>query len=206
MHDARSSAHEGPLDSNRACLPSSQHRCTKAASLGFVTPGMRAEYGCLSFPRLYCRVYRAPRYHGGIIHLGCWRGFTAAVSRRSFAVGMFVGTSIWGGMPSFLLEYLHVFHDGTCRGCLLPVATRDHADQAPPLVSGAPGGTGTVGGAFATSAISEAPCHYLADVVDRLPTGLIRVVLGPLLPESARFPERCADEAREVACSLRCRY
>jgi putative MFS transporter len=73
----------------------------KAASLGFVTPGMRAEYG-LSFSAVAVLPFIA--LLGTTVGSFIWGALADIYGRRAailLAAVLFVGTSICGAMPSF---------------------------------------------------------------------------------------------------------
>ena len=179
----------------------------KAATLGFVTPGMRAEYG-LSFSAVAVLPFVAlTRHHCGVIHLGRAGRYLRPPRRDSARRRPVRGHFDMWRDAILRLEYLHVLHDGTrrrghaaCRQC---ASRRDHADQAPRLVPGAP---------RRHRHDRRVLCHQRASALLQphfgwrimwligFPTGLILVVLSPLLPESARFLMEMgrADEAREM--------
>lgn len=99
------------------------------------------------------------------------------------------------------------FMMGLAAGGMLPVANALLAEIMPTRHRGwclvLLGGIGTVGGYFATSELSALLQPHFGWRIMWLigfPTGLILVVLSPLLPESARFLLEMgrADEAREV--------
>ncbi|MBS0365666.1 MAG: MFS transporter [Proteobacteria bacterium] len=166
----------------------------KPASLGFVTPGMRSEYGIdartvawLPFAALA----------GTVAGSFLWGTLADLYGRRASIVlssVMFVGTSICGAMPGFWWNVLMCFMMGAAAGGMLPVAyallaeimPRRHRGWSLVLV----GGVGAVGGFFAASALSAVLQPLFGWRIMwflNLPTGLILVLLSPLLPESARF-------------------
>lgn len=179
----------------------------KAASLGFVTPGMRAEYG-LSFSAVAVLPFIA--LLGTTVGSFIWGALADIYGRRAailLAAVLFVGTSICGAMPSFSWNIFMCFMMGLAAGGMLPVANALLAEIMPTRHRGwclvLLGGIGTVGGYFATSELSALLQPHFGWRIMWLigfPTGLILVVLSPLLPESARFLLEMgrADEAREV--------
>ncbi len=166
----------------------------KAATLGFVVPGMRAEYG-LTAPAI--AVLPLVALSGTTLGSVVW-GFLADIyGRRAsilLAAVMFVGTSICGAMPSFGWNVFMCFMMGLAAGGMLPVANALIAEIMPTKHRGwclvLLGGVGTIGGYFATSTLSALLQPHFGWRIMWLtgfPTGLILIVLSPLLPESARF-------------------
>jgi MFS transporter, putative metabolite:H+ symporter len=166
----------------------------KPASLGFVTPGMRSEYGVdartvswLPFAALT----------GTVVGSFVWGTLADVYGRRATIVlssVMFIGTSICGAMPSFWWNVGMCFLMGAAAGGMLPVAYALLAEIMPTRHRGwslvLVGGIGAVGGFFAASSLSA----LLQPVFGwrimwflNFPSGLILVLLSPFLPESARF-------------------
>src|SRR5579871_3685310 len=166
----------------------------KAATLGFVTPGMRAEYG-LSFTAVAVLPFSglSGTFAGSLI----WGVLADYYGRRAsilLAAVLFVGTSICGAMPSFSWNILMCFLMGLGAGGMLPVANALLAEIMPTKHRGwclvLIGGIGTVGGYFATSECSALLQPFFGWRIMWLlgfPTGIILIALSPLLPESARF-------------------
>jgi MFS transporter, putative metabolite:H+ symporter len=179
----------------------------KAATLGFVTPGMRTEYGLSS---TVIAILPAVALTGTTVGSLIWGALADIYGRRAsllLAAVMFVGTSICGTMPSFWWNVFMCFLMGLAAGGMLPVANALLAEIMPTKHRGwclvLLGGIGTVGGYFATSALSAALQPYFGWRIMWLigfPTGLLLIVLSPLLPESARFLLAMGrvDEARET--------
>lgn len=166
----------------------------KAASLGFVLPGMRAEYG-LNFAAVAVLPFIA--LLGTTTGSFIWGALADIYGRRAailLAAVFFVGTSICGAMPSFFWNIVMCFIMGLAAGGMLPVANALLAEIAPTKHRGwclvLLGGIGTVGGFFATSALSallQPTFGWRIMWFLGFPTGLILIALSPLLPESARF-------------------
>lgn len=179
----------------------------KAATLGFVTPGMRTEYG-LSFAAVAALPLVA--LTGTTVGSFMWGALADVYGRRAailLAAVMFVGTSICGAMPSFDWNILMCFMMGLAAGGMLPVANALLAEIMPTKHRGwclvLLGGIGTIGGYFATSEASALLQPYFGWRIMWLigfPTGLVLIALSPLLPESARFLMEMgrSDEATEV--------
>src|SRR5450755_1064338 len=177
----------------------------KPASLGFVTPGMRAEYGVdkamvafLPFSALI----------GTAIGSFVWGALADFYGRRAsilLSSVMFVGTSICGAMPSFWWNVGMCFMMGAAAGGMLPIAYALLAEIMPTKHRGwslvLVGGVGTIGGYFAASELSALLQPYFGWRIMwflNLPTGLILIALSPLIPESARFLQHMGrfDDAR----------
>ena len=166
----------------------------KAATLGFVTPGMRAEYG-LGPPNI--AVLPLVALSGTTLGSFIWGALADIYGRRAsilLAAVMFVGTSICGAMPSFAWNTFMCFMMGLAAGGMLPVANALLAEIMPTKHRGwclvLLGGVGTIGGYFATSetsALLQPHFGWRIMWLAGFPTGLILIVLSPLLPESARF-------------------
>ncbi|HVH84815.1 MAG TPA: MFS transporter [Steroidobacteraceae bacterium] len=166
----------------------------KPASLGFVTPGMKSEYhvgaqtvAWLPFAALA----------GTVVGSVVWGVLADVYGRRASIVlssVMFVGTSICGAMPDFWWNVGMCFMMGAAAGGMLPVAYALLAEVMPTRHRGwslvLVGGVGALGGFFAASFLSallQPTFGWRIMWLLNLPTGLLLVVLSPLLPESARF-------------------
>ncbi len=166
----------------------------KAATLGFVTPGMRAEYGLGSAS---IAVLPLVALTGTTVGSFIWGALADIYGRRAsilLAAVMFVGTSICGAMPSFSWNVFMCFMMGLAAGGMLPVANALLAEIMPTKHRGwclvLLGGIGTIGGYYATSELSALLQPHFGWRIMWLvgfPTGLILIALSPLLPESARF-------------------
>jgi MFS transporter, putative metabolite:H+ symporter len=179
----------------------------KAATLGFVTPGMRIEYGLSSTA---IAIFPTVALTGTTVGSLIWGVLADIYGRRAsllLAAVMFVGTSICGTMPSFGWNVFMCFMMGLAAGGMLPVANALLAEIMPTKHRGwclvLLGGIGTVGGYFATSALSAALQPYFGWRIMWLtgfPTGLLLIGLSPFLSESARFLLAMGrvDEARET--------
>jgi MFS transporter, putative metabolite:H+ symporter len=179
----------------------------KPASLGFVVPGMRREYGVddatvswLPFAALT----------GTVLGSFVWGALADLYGRRAsilLSAVMFVGTSICGAMPDFWWNVGMCFLMGISAGGMLPVAYALLAEIMPTRHRGwalvLVGGAGAVGGYFAASFLSallQPTYGWRIMWLLNLPTGLIIIGLASLLPESARFLQHLgrAAEARQV--------
>jgi MFS transporter, putative metabolite:H+ symporter len=179
----------------------------KPASLGFVTPGMRVEYGVdaatvalLPFSALI----------GTVTGSFVWGALADLYGRRAailLSSVMFIGTSICGAMPSFWWNVLMCFLMGAAAGGMLPVTYALLAEIMPTRHRGwclvLVGGIGAVGGYLASSVLSALLQPFFGWRIMwflNFPTGLILIALSPLIPESARFLQQMgrAAEARRV--------
>jgi putative MFS transporter len=177
----------------------------KPASLGFVTPGMRAEY---RLGKAAVAILPMSALAGTVVGSFVWGWLADIYGRRAsilLSSVMFVGTSICGAMPSFGWNVGMCFLMGAAAGGLLPVAYALLAEIMPTRHRGwslvLVGGIGAVGGYFAASACSawlQPEWGWRVMWFLNLPTGLALIALSPLLPESARFLQHIgrAAEAR----------
>ena len=166
----------------------------KPASLGFVMPGLTSEYGktaqqasALPFAALLGTVT------GSIL----W-GIAADIYGRKaiimLSAAMFVGTSICGAMPSFAWNVAMCFLMGAAAGGMLPVTYALLAEAMPSRHRGwalvLVGGLGAAGGYVAASGFSawlEPVYSWRILWLLNLPTGLLLLLLGTAIPESAKF-------------------
>lgn len=179
----------------------------KASTLGFVIPGMRAEYG-ISFAHVALVPFAG--LLGTTIGSFGWGALADFYGRRAsilLAAIIFMGTSICGAMPSFNWNICMCFLMGIGAGGMLPVGYALLAEIMPTKHRGwclvLVGGIGTVGGYFATSALSALLQPFFGWRIlwlINLPIALILIVVSPVLQESARFLQSMGrlEEARET--------
>jgi MFS transporter, putative metabolite:H+ symporter len=177
----------------------------KPASLGFVTPGMRTEYGV---DRATVALLPFSALIGTAVGSFVWGALADLFGRRAsilLSSVMFVGTSICGAMPSFWWNIGMCFLMGAAAGGMLPVAYALLVEIMPTKHRGwclvLIGGLGTIGGYFAASQLSALLQPFFGWRIMwflNLPTGLLLIALSPLIPESARFLQHMGriDEAR----------
>jgi MFS transporter, putative metabolite:H+ symporter len=166
----------------------------KAASLGFVTPGMRAEYG-LTFAGVAVLPFIA--LLGTTVGSFTWGALADFYGRRAtilLAAVIFMGTAICGAMPSFSWNIFMCFLMGIGAGGMLPVAYALLAEIMPTRHRGwclvLVGGIGSIGGYFATSALSALlQPHFGWRIMwlINLPIAMVLIAISPLLQESPRF-------------------
>ena len=166
----------------------------KPASLGFVVPGMIAEYqvskaveAWLPFSALL----------GTFLGSIAWGVLADVYGRRAsllLAAVMFVGTSICGAMPSFWWNVFMCFLMGAAAGGFLPVAYALLAEIMPTRHRGwclvLVGGLGAIGGYLAASGLSallQPTFGWRIMWFLNLPSGLLVILMSCWIPESAKF-------------------
>ena len=166
----------------------------KPASLGFVVPGMRAEYA-VSAATVAWLPFAA--LCGTVVGSVLWGWLADLYGRRAsilLSAVMFVGTSICGAMPSLWWNVGMCFLMGAAAGGMLPVTYALLAETMPSKQRGwalvLVGGLGAVGGYLAASALSA----WLVPIFSwrilwflNLPTGLVLIFLNVFIPESPKF-------------------
>jgi MFS transporter, putative metabolite:H+ symporter len=166
----------------------------KPASLGFTIPGMIEEYGV---PKQTASLVPFFALVGTVVGSVLW-GIIADIYGRKASIllsaVMFVGTSICGAMPSLYWNIGMCFMMGAAAGGMLPVTYALLAEMMPSEHRGwslvLVGGLGSVGGYFAASGLSallQPEFGWRILWLLNLPTGLSLVLLGALIPESAKF-------------------
>jgi len=177
----------------------------KPASLGFVTPGMRLEYGV---DHATVALLPLSALIGTAAGSFVWGALADLYGRRAsilLSSVMFVGTSICGAMPSFWWNVAMCFLMGAAAGGMLPVAYALLAEIMPTKHRGwclvLVGGIGSIGGYLAASALSALLQPIFGWRIMwflNLPTGLLLIALSPFIPESARFLQHVGrlEEAR----------
>jgi MFS transporter, putative metabolite:H+ symporter len=179
----------------------------KAATLGFVIPGMRIEYG-LTFAGVAALPFSG--LLGTTVGSFLWGALADLYGRRAsilLAAVIFMGTSICGAMPSFHWNIVMCFIMGLGAGGMLPVTYALLAEIMPTRHRGwclvLVGGIGSIGGYFATSVLSamlQPIFGWRIMWLINLPIALVLVALSPVLQESARFLQSMGRvrEARET--------
>jgi len=166
----------------------------KPASLGFVVPGMRDEYG-VSAATVAWLPFAA--LCGTVLGSVLWGWLADLYGRRAsilLSAVMFVGTSICGAMPSLWWNVGMCFLMGAAAGGMLPVTYALLAETMPSKHRGwalvLVGGLGAAGGYLAASALSAWLIPHLSWRVLwflNLPTGLLLIFLNIFIPESPKF-------------------
>jgi len=166
----------------------------KPASLGFVVPGMKAEYGLQKAQVAWLPLFALT---GTFVGSLLWGWFADIYGRRAsilLAAIMFVGTTICGAMPSFAWNVAMCFIMGASAGGMLPVVYALLSETMPARHRGWAlvllGALGAAGGYLAASSLST----WLQPLFGwrilwfvGLPTGLILILFSRFIPESPRF-------------------
>lgn len=166
----------------------------KPATLGFTLPGMMSEY---HVTKATVSSFPFSALSGTVIGSIIWGVLADIYGRKAtilLSAVMFVGTSICGAMPSLAWNVGMCFMMGVAAGGMLPVTYALLAEMMPSKHRGwslvLVGGLGAVGGYFAASTFSALLQPFFGWRilwVLNLPTGLSLVLLGTLIPESAKF-------------------
>jgi len=166
----------------------------KPATLGFVMPGMTAEY---SISDGTAAVLALVALTGTAVGSVVWGRLGDLFGRRAailLSALMFMGTAICGAMPSFHWNLLMCFLMGASAGGLLPMAFTLMAETIPAAHRGwllvAVGGIGTSAGyllAAGAAAILEPLFSWRVLWLLGLPTGALIILLNRWIPESPRF-------------------
>jgi len=166
----------------------------KPASLGFTIPGMVGEY---AVTKATASLVPFAALIGTVTGSIVWGVIADVYGRKAsilLAAVMFVGTSICGAMPSLAWNIGMCFMMGAAAGGMLPVTYALLAEMMPSRHRGwslvLVGGLGAVGGYFAASGFSallQPVFGWRILWLLNLPTGLILILLGAFIPESAKF-------------------
>jgi putative MFS transporter len=182
----------------------------KPATLGFVMPGMSAEYGiATSRASLLALVALTGTTVGSVL----WGRIADRFGRRAailLSALMFIGTAICGAMPTFEWNLAMCFLMGASAGGLLPIAFTLMAETVPSAHRGwllvALGGIGTSGGyllAAAAAATLEPMFSWRVLWLLGLPTGAVIILLNRYIPESPRFLSSMGQHAQARALLAR---
>lgn len=166
----------------------------KPATLGFVLPGMAAEYG---IAKSQVALLPLVALTGTTLGSFLW-GWLADVYGRRVSILLstilFVSTAICGAMPAFGWNLLMCFLMGISAGGMLPVIYTLLAEVMPPRhrswVLVLVGGTGLVGGYLAASGaayVLEPVYGWRALWLQGFPSGLLLLALAKFIPETPRF-------------------
>jgi putative MFS transporter len=166
----------------------------KPATLGFVAPGMRAEYGITTATASLLALFAMLGTTSGSI---VWGMLADRLGRRGsilLASLMFISTGICGTMPAFKWNLLMCFLMGMSAGGMLPIVFALLAEMVPARhrgwISVLIGGLGSAGGYLAASAAAaslEPLLGWRVLWLLNVPTGLLVVFLSRFIPESPRF-------------------
>jgi len=166
----------------------------KPATLGFVVPGMKAEYGISAG---MVALYPLTALTGTTVGSLMWGVLADRIGRRAsilLASILFMATSICGFMPSFGWNLFMCFFMGMSAGGMLPIVYALMTESMPAKKRGwlvvLHGGMGTVGGyliASGLAALLEPQFTWRILWFAGLPTGFLMLVLNKWIPESPRF-------------------
>jgi putative MFS transporter len=179
----------------------------KPATLGFVMPGMTAEYaiskqtgGLLAFVALI----------GTTVGSVLWGRLGDVFGRRAailLSALMFMATAICGAMPTYNWNLAMCFLMGAAAGGMLPIAFTLMAETVPAAHRGwllvMLGGLGTSAGyllAAGAATLLEPQFSWRSLWLLNLPTGAVILLLNRWIPESPRFLSNAGleNEARAV--------
>ncbi|MEP7101816.1 MAG: MFS transporter [Burkholderiales bacterium] len=185
----------------------------KPASLGFVLPGMAAEY---AVPKTTVAWLPFAALCGTVLGSVLWGWLADLYGRRAsilLSAVMFVGTAICGAMPSLWWNVGMCFLMGAAAGGMLPVTYALLAETMPSKHRGwvlvLVGGLGAVGGYLAASGLAA----WLEPILSwrilwflNLPTGLVLIFLNAFIPESPKYlvARGRLDEARQTLRRFGC--
>jgi MFS transporter, putative metabolite:H+ symporter len=166
----------------------------KPATLGFVMPGMTAEY---SISRELGAWLPLVALTGTTIGSVVWGRIGDVFGRRAailLSALMFMGTAICGAMPAYGWNLAMCFLMGMSAGGLLPIAFTLMAETVPAAQRGwllvVLGGIGTSAGyllAAGAAATLESTYSWRVLWLLGFPTGAVILVLNRWIPESPRF-------------------
>ncbi len=166
----------------------------KPAALGFVMPGLIKEYGVTKAQASLVPFFALVGTVCGSILWGIIADIYGRKASILLSAVVFVGTSICGAMPSLAWNEAMCFLMGAGAGGMLPVTYALLAETMPSRHRGwalvLVGGLGAVGGYFAASGFSfllVPTFSWRIMWLINLPTGLLLVFMGGLIPESAKF-------------------
>src|SRR4029453_4799575 len=183
------------------------HRHHEARHARFHAPRYDVRIPCYKGDRVVLPLLRSA---GPVIGSVIWGVLADIYGRKAtilLSAVMFVGTSICGAMPSLAWNVGMCFMMGVAAGGMLPVTYALLAEMMPSKHRGwslvLVGGLGAVGGYFAASGFSALLQPFFGWRILwilNLPTGLSLVLLGGLIPESAKFllARGRREEARQV--------
>ncbi len=166
----------------------------KPATLGFVLPGMRKEYGIsVKVSAWFPQVALIGTTLGSVI----WGMLADRLGRRGsilLASLIFISTGICGCMPSFKWNLIMCFFMGLSAGGMLPIVFALLAEIVPARHRGwlsvLVGGLGTSGGYLAASGAAgwlEPLYSWRILWLLNVPTGFLVILLSRFIPESPRF-------------------
>jgi len=184
----------------------------KPATLGFVMPGLRREYGISNSEASLLALFAMI---GTTVGSVLWGILADRLGRRGsilLASLIFVSTGICGTMPAFKWNLCMCFFMGLSAGGMLPIVFALLAEMIPSrnrgTISVLIGGLGSVGGYLAASgaaAALEPTFGWRILWLLNVPTGLLVILLRHFIPESPRFllHEGRVEEARNTLAKFK---
>lgn len=184
----------------------------KPATLGFIIPGARAEYGLTP---IQIAMWPVVALLGTTVGSIVWGMLADTLGRRTgilLASLMFVGTAICSVMPTYELNLLMCFFMGMSAGGMLPIEFALFSETMPRRKRGVllvlTAGLGTAGGYLVASSASAVLDPFFGTWrvlwLLGLPTGLLVIFLRSFIPESPRFllSQGRVEEARRTMRSF----
>ena len=166
----------------------------KPAALGFVIPGMIAEYHVTKAQIAQIPFWALIGTVSGSVLWGVLADIYGRKASILLSAVVFIGTSICGAMPSLQWNIWMCFLMGLGAGGMLPVTYALLAETMPSKHRGwalvLVGGLGAVGGYLAASEFSAllVPTYSWRVLwLINLPTGLLLIAMCGFIPESAKF-------------------
>jgi putative MFS transporter len=166
----------------------------KPATLSFVLPGVRNEYG---LDKATTALLPFSALSGTTVGSFLWGWIADRYGRRIsilLAAVLFVATSVCGAMPTFAWNLVMCFLMGCSAGGMLPVVYSLVAEIVPTKSRGLAlvlvGGLGAVGGYLAASLAAqmlEPTYGWRVLWLLGFPTGLILLIFARIIPESPGF-------------------
>lgn len=166
----------------------------KPATLGFVIPGMKGEYGLKGTQVAWLPLIALS---GTTLGSLLWGALADRIGRRAailLASVLFMGTSICGFMPSYSWNLFMCFVMGIAAGGMLPIVYALMAESIPARRRGwlivLHGGLGAAGGYLVAAGMAawlEPQFTWRMLWFAGLPSGLLLLVLNYWIPESPRY-------------------
>lgn len=166
----------------------------KPATLGFVIPGMKGEYGLKGAQVAWLPLIALS---GTTLGSLLWGALADRIGRRAailLASVLFMGTSICGFMPSYSWNLFMCFLMGIAAGGMLPIVYALMAESIPARRRGwlvvLHGGLGAAVGYLVAAGLAawlEPQFTWRMLWFAGLPTGLILLLLNYWIPESPRY-------------------
>jgi putative MFS transporter len=163
----------------------------KPFTIGFVLPGLTAEYGLSTFQSALLPIFALT---GTVIGSYLFGVIADSYGRRPaimLSALLFVSTSVCGAMPSFYLNLLMCFVMGSSAGGFLPIAFALLSEVGPAqhrgwlaVLIGNVGSTGGYLAASLTALLVEPSFGWRALWLMGFPTGLCLILLARHIPES----------------------